>query len=60
MTLKELNEFIHRESTRPEIEYEDYEIVIDGPPNQDEIAVYFNKGAVGISDKHKIIFIWIG
>lgn len=58
MTLKELNEFIHRESTRPETEYEDYEIMIAGHPG--EIGTSFNKGGVSVNDEFKRIFIWVG
>lgn len=57
MTLRELNEYVHCESTRPEIEYEDYEIIIAGHPG--EIGVALHKNSIVINDDDKKIIIWI-
>lgn len=57
MTLKELNEYVHCESTRPEIEYEDYEIIIAGHPG--EAGVTFHENAIVINDEIQKIIIWV-
>ena len=57
MTLKEVIEFVHCESTRPETEYEDQEIIIAGHPG--EIGVTFHENSIVINDDDKKIIIWI-
>ena len=56
MTLRKLIDFVHCESTRPQSEYEDYEILIGGHPG--EIGMIFEKEHIEIDDDDKKIIIW--